>query len=116
MQCTVTEDTSKLFSEVNPLAYFSTKQYNNQFNLNLPQIHRVSDDSGIALTASIYKLVNNYADVFIKLGKPIARDAKNKIMLFNPAKPLPHNKQQKIIERQLKDTKKHLKKYIERIA
>ena len=53
--CTVTEDTSKLLDEVNPLAHFNSKWHNNQLYLELPQFYKIFDDIGEALTAPMHK-------------------------------------------------------------
>ena len=74
----------------------------------------VFDDAGEAFTAPIHELVNNYADIFTKPGKPIAQDIKHIIELLDPAKLLPHHRLQRMSERKLQEMQKHLKEYLER--
>ena len=45
---------------------------NNQLELEIPQLPKISDDVGAAFTAPMHELVNKYADVITKLGKPVA--------------------------------------------
>ena len=68
------------------------KKHNNQLNLEIHQLLKISNDAGKALTAFMQELVIKYADVFTKLGKPVAQDTKHKIEFLNPAKPIPHYK------------------------
>ena len=42
----------------------------------------------------MHELLNKYADVFTKPGKPVAREIKHKIELLDPAKPIPHHRLQ----------------------
>ena len=49
----------------------------------------------------MYELVNNYAYVLTKLGKPVTPEIKHKIEFLDPAKPIAHHKQQRIGERKL---------------
>ena len=72
LQCTATEDTSELQAEVNPLAHFNVQWYNNQLDLEVPQLPKIFDNSGEAYIASMRDLVNKYAEVSIKPGKPVA--------------------------------------------
>ena len=60
------------------------------------------------------ELVNKYADVFTKPGKPIAQDIKHKIELLDPAKPIPYHRLQRISEREFQDVQKHLQVYLEK--
>ena len=61
----------------------------------------------------MHELVNNCADVFTKPGKPVAFDIKHKIELLYPEKPIPHHRQQRIREIELKKVQKYLKEQIE---
>ena len=47
----------------------------------------------------MHKMVNEYADVFTKKGKPVAKDIKYKIELLDPAQPIPHYRLQRISKR-----------------
>ena len=69
LQSTATEDTSELLAEVNPLAYFNATWYNNQLEMEIPQLTKIADDAGEAFTAPISELLNKYAGVFTKPGK-----------------------------------------------
>ena len=42
----------------------------------------------------MHELLNKYADIFTKPGKPVAQDIKHKIELLDPAKPIPHHRMQ----------------------
>ena len=44
----------------------------NQLCMEIPQLSKISDDTGEAFTAPMRELVNKYADVFTKPGKPVA--------------------------------------------
>ena len=114
MQCTATEDTSELLAEVNPLAYFNATWYNNQLEMEIPQLSKIYDDAGEAFTAPLSELLNKYADVFTKPGKPVARDIKHKIELLDPAKPIPYHRLQRMSEIELKEVQKHLQEYLEK--
>ena len=59
-------------------------------------------------------LVNMYADVFTKPGKPIAQDIKHKIELLDPAKPIPHHILQKITEKKFQEVQKYHQEYLEK--
>ena len=54
------------------------------------------------------ELVNTFADVFAKPGKPVAQYIKYRIELLDPKKPLLHHKLQKVSEREFKKVLKHL--------
>ena len=105
LQCTITKDTSELLAVVNPLAYFNAKWYNNQLDLEVPQISKISNDSSEAFTAPMHELVYKYADIFAKPGKPVAQDIKPKIELLDPAKPKPYQKLQIMSEKISKSIK-----------
>ena len=62
----------------------------------------------------MHELVNKYADVFTKPGKPVAQDIKHKIELLDPEKPIPHHRLQRISERKFQEVQKHLQKYLEK--
>ena len=88
MQCTITEDTSELLAEVNFLAHFNAKWYNNQLKLEITQLLKIYNDSGEVLTGPIHELVNKYAGIFTKPGKLVAQGIKHKNELFNSIKPI----------------------------
>ena len=98
LHCTATKDTFELWAEVITLAHFNGRWQNNQLGLDITQISIISDNTGKAFTAPMRELVNKYADVFTKPGKPIARDIKHKIELLYPEKPIAHYKLQIISE------------------
>ena len=79
--------------------------------MKIPQLPKISDDTGEAFTAPILELLNKNSDVFTKLGKPIAQDIKHKIDLLDPAKPVPHYRLKIMSEVELK---KHLHEYLEK--
>ena len=114
MQCSSSEDTTELRAEVNPLAHFNAKWQNNQLELELPQLPKIADDAGIAFTEPMKELVNKYADVFSKPGKPVARDIKHKIDLLDPSKAIPHHRQQRMSEKELQEVQRHLQEYLEK--
>ena len=99
--CTATEETSELQAELNPLAHFNAKWYNNQLELDIPQLCKISDDSIEDFMAPMLELVSKYADIFIKPGKSVARNIKHKIELLGPAKPIPHYRLKRASEREL---------------
>ena len=70
LQCTATEDTSGLLAEVNPLAHFNAKWYNNQLELEIPQLSKIFYDAGEAFTAPMRELLSKYTDVFTEPCKP----------------------------------------------
>ena len=78
------------------------------------QLSKIYDGAGEAFTAPMHDLVNKYADVFTKPGRPVAREIKQKNELLDPAKPIPHHRLQIISERELKQVQKHLHKYLEK--
>ena len=81
-------------AKVNPLVYFYAKEYNIQKKLQILQLPKISEDFGRAFTVPMLKLVNKYADVFKKPGKPVAQNIKQKNELLGPEKPIPHDIQQ----------------------
>ena len=62
----------------------------------------------------MHRSVNTYSDVFIKLGKPVAGDIKQKYKLLDPEKPIPHQRLKKMSKKELKEVQKHLKEYLEK--
>ena len=60
----------------------------------------------------MYELINNYADVFTKPGKPVARDIKHKIELLDPEKPKPHHRLKRMGARKLQKEQKHVQEYL----
>ena len=54
------------------------------------------------------ELVNKYADVFTKPGKPVAWDIKHKTELLDPAKHIPHYRLKRINEMKLQEMQKYL--------
>ena len=101
LQCTATEDTSELQAEINPLAHFNAQWYNDQLELQLPQLPRIADNADKAIFAPMHELNNKYTDVLAKPSKPVARDIKHQIKFLDPAKPITLHKQQRISERKL---------------
>ena len=108
MQYTVPEDTFELLAELNPLANFNAKWYNYQLELEIPHFSRITDDTSEAFIAPMCELVNKYADVFTKPGKPVSGDIKHKIRLLDPAKPISCYGLQRISERELQKMQKYL--------
>ena len=74
----------------------------NHLKLEVLQYLKIPNDAGKAFTVLVHELVNNYAYVIKKLGKPIAQDIEHKIELLEPAKPIPYHIQQTMSERELK--------------
>ena len=109
LQYTVTEDTSELLAEVNPLAHFNAKWYTNQLKQEIPQLSKIHDDASEAFIASMHELVNKYADVFTKPGKPVIQDIKHKTKLLDPANPIFLHRLQKMNKIEFKKVRKHLK-------
>ena len=83
-----------MLAEVNPLDHFNAQWYNNQLEKEIYPLLKVANDTGEAFIAPMYGLVNKYADVFTKPGKPVACDIKYKIEWLDPAKPILHNRLQ----------------------
>ena len=51
--------------------------------MKIPQLPKISDDTGETFTAPMSELLNKYAGVFTI--KPVAQDIKHKIELLDPA-------------------------------
>ena len=66
-------------------------------------------DSGEVFIVPMRKLLNKYADVFTKLGQPVAQDIKHRIESLDPVKPIPHHRLQIMIEKEFQEVQKHLK-------
>ena len=54
--------------EVNLLAHLNAKWHNNQLELEISQLPKIFNNASKFFTAPMHKLVNKYADDFIKLG------------------------------------------------
>ena len=64
--------------------------------MEITKLPKISDDAGEAFTAPMPKLVNKYANVLTKPGKPVALDIKHKIKSLDPEKPIPHYRLQRM--------------------
>ena len=93
---------------------FNAKWYNNYLKIEINLLHKISDDAGEAFTAPMRESFNKYADVFIKPGKPVARDIKHKIELLDPTKPIPHHRLQILSERKFQEVQECLQEYLEK--
>ena len=63
MQCTAAEDTYKLLNEVNPLAHFNAKWYNNHVEMDITLLPKISNNAGEAFKAPMCDLLKKYPDV-----------------------------------------------------
>ena len=63
--------------------------------MNFPKLTCISDDASEAFIAPMCELLDKYADVFTKPGKPVTRDIMHKIELLDPTKPIIRYKKQK---------------------
>ena len=82
--------------------------------MEISQLSKITDDASEAFTAPMCELVNKYADVFMKLGKPVAQDIKQKNELLASEKPIPHHRLQSMSEREFKEVRNHLQEYLEK--
>ena len=60
------------------MAHFNAKCHNNQLELEITQLSKIFDASGVFFTVPMRNLVNKYADIFTTPSKPIAQDIKHK--------------------------------------
>ena len=63
----------------------------------------------------MHELINKYANVFIKLGKPVAQDIKHITEFLGHKNLIPHHKKQIMSEKKLYRVQKNLQKYIKRL-